>query len=191
MVPIAALIWGTLAAGATLRTFYHWHRAVVYDGHVVACAGENNCDPAMVIQATSGSTPVFANASGRVIAVTPNSVQIASQNEPVILVYENVQPQVALGESVGIGQQVALGQLVRFSVVEVYFQPGGQVALAAVEPASWLAARGQTISCKKQAVASWCAQGRKIQTPKAVANCGLKLPVPGGFMLLPVSVISE
>jgi hypothetical protein len=67
----------------------------------------------------------------------------------------------------------------------------GEPTIAAIEPASWLAARGLRVSVQKQPTNKWCETGRKITTPHQVSKCGLRLPVPASFMLLPVSVTSE
>ena len=190
--PYGPVFWTALAAGTVFRFFYHPYRSVVKDGHALKCAGAPNCDPAMVIQNYGGT--VYSNASGKVIAVGLNWIQIASQHEPVILVYEgdpSMQVQVGLGESVGIGQQIALSAQLRFSVFQVFHAQGGQLTVGAVEPSGWLAARGQRISNKSHAATIWCEGGRTIEAPGAVANCGLKLPTPNGFMLLPVSVTSQ
>lgn len=191
-LPIAALAWTGLAAGTLLRTFYHPCRALLRDGYAERCAGAPSCDPTMDLKSLVGVAPVYSVASGRVIAVGPGYLHLASQHEPVILAYEHVQQlQVTLGQNVGIGQQIGLSSVLRFSVFGVLRSGAGALSLAAIEPAAWLAARGLRISEKSHPAARWCEGGRKIQTPAAVPTCGLKLPVPSGFMLLPVSVTSE
>lgn len=192
-LPIAALLWAGAGLAAVVRVFHNPHRALVAQGHVVSCSGVS-CEPGMQVQAVGGSMPVLAGASGRVISVSPGLVQIAAAHEPVILVYESVQgfvSQVMLGQAVSIGQQIALGETFRFSVFRVQRDPAGALALVALEPASWLAARGLAVSAKKISTALWCEQGRKIQVPHEVAQCGFQLPVPSSFMLLPVSVSSS
>lgn len=193
-LPLAALVWSTLALGAGARVFYHPHRAVILSGRVVSCAGSSSCDPTMMVQSPAGQQPVFGLVSGRVIAAGPNFVHLASAHEPVILVYEGasgMQVQVALGQSVGIGQQIGLSERLRFSVFRVDRSGTGSAVLSAIEPSAWLAARGLKVSAKKHPATQWCEQGRKIQTPTQVNKCGLRVPVPASFMLLPVSVTSE
>lgn len=191
-LPLAALAWAALATGATVRTFHHPARALVQDGVVHRCAGEPGCDPSMDVKSLIGMAPVYALCSGRVIGQGPNSLHIASKHEPMILVYESLmQHAVGLGKDVGIGQQVGLANMLRFSVFAVVRQPTGQLTLSAVEPAAWLAARGLAVSVKSHPAAKWCEGGRKIVAPAGVPKCGLKLPTPASFMLLPVSVTSE
>ncbi len=191
-LPLAALAWTGLAAGTLLRTFYHPCRALIRDGYATRCAGEPNCDPTMDLKSLVGVAPVYAAASGRVIATGPNYLHLASKHEPVILAYENVQQvQVGLGADIGIGAQLGISSVLRFSVFGAVRSGSGAVSLVAIEPAAWLAARGLRVSEKSHPPGLWCEGGRKVRTPAKVPNCGLKLPVPSGFMLLPVSVTSE
>lgn len=193
------MVFGAAGAYGVFRTFYRPARAVVADGFVTACAAANGkCDPAMVIESLAGRAPVYATTSGRVIALG-QSIQIASSTEPIVQRYDfdptkGFEAQVANGQKVGIGQQIALAERVAFSVFVAWRNNDGSIKWIPNEPASWLAARGLSISVKKRSKGEgglWCDGGRKISVPGYVPNCNIRLPTPGSFMLLPVSVTTE
>lgn len=198
-VPWGALIAGGVGAAALVRTFYRPYRAVVADGYAFRCAAEGGCEPAMVIESYAGQAPVYAVTSGRVVVVAPNVVQIASKSEPTVVRYEGeiatggMQVQVGLGDEVGIGQQIGMAQRLKFSVFVAWRDAAGKIEWRPNEPASWLATHGLRISAKRRASGSakWCEGGRKLTVPQIVGNCKIKLPTPGAFMLLPVSVNME
>lgn len=176
------ILWGAAGAAALVRAFWHPARHVT-TGAPLGCPGVA-CDPSV----TLGPGALFAVTSGRVYAAAPGMLQVASSVEPVLVTYQGsgVQPAVSVGASVRLGQALG-GSSGPFSFAVQQVQPGGK--LSAIEPASWLAARGLKLS--PAASPLWCAQGRKILVPRAVASCGLRLPDPSSVMLLPVSTTTE
>jgi hypothetical protein len=197
----APYVLGAIAAVGIVKVFFRPHRAVVKVGTLGACPGPARgvkCDPSLAI-VTEPGTPVYSTVSGRVAAVGPRFIQVASLSEPVVLMYDGVTPGVANpwdrttrsqfveGQYVGRGQ--ALGEsrgTVFFSVTE--WLPGGE--LQKIDPASWLASRGQRIAAKNTGKgSSWCEQGRHIEVPAEVGRpCNLHEPDRGAFALLPVTV---
>lgn len=195
--PWAAILWGAVGVAATVRVLYHPFRAVMRDGFASKCAGEG-CDPAMTIDAFSGQSEIFAPVGGTVVAVSPTTIYVALGSEPTLLEYVGaagqLTPQVQVGERVGAGQQIGLASRVKFGVYEVARTAGGTAAIGrSIEPAAWLANHGCTVSHKKHKVsgAVWCEGGRKLVVPEAVAKCGIRLPPPNGFALLPVSATMD
>jgi hypothetical protein len=161
----------------------------------------------MLLESFEGAGPVFTPVAGRVLTVgkltgisvpgvVPHTIiRVAATHEPVVLEYRGaLQPQVAEGEKVGVGQQVALAQQVEFGVKEIRRSSSGVTSIQ-LEPASWLAARGLSISVKKHKAdtegSNWCEGGRKLRVPESAVLCNLDLPAPGGFLLLPVSASVE
>jgi len=179
------VLWGAAGAAALVRAFWNPAR-VVTDAPPLGCPGMG-CDPGLMFGPSSAS--MYAVTSGRVHAMDPTlGLQIVSRVEPVLVTYQGwtALDNLRVGQDVRLGQN--LGQALRgltFAVQQI--QPGGK--LVPLEPASWLAARG----LKPSSVASplWCAQGRKILVPRAVASCGFRLPDPSSVMLLPVSTMTE
>lgn len=187
----APYIFGALAAVAAVKTLFRPHRALVREGGVAGCPGGSGgrCDPALRISSPEG-TPVFSVLSGLVVAVGPHFVHVAARGEPVIVAYEGVMPDIREGQHVGRGQRIGeSGGKLAFLVTE--FDSGGGAHY--VDPASWLAARGQRIAARDTgAGSSWCEQGRHIEVPKAAGSaCGLHEPQRGSFALLPVTVSVE
>jgi murein DD-endopeptidase MepM/ murein hydrolase activator NlpD len=187
----APYLFGALAAVAAVKTLFRPHRALVREGGVAGCPGATGgrCDPALRV-ATPEGAPVYSVGSGLVVAVGPHFVHVAARNEPAVLVYEGVLPDVREGQHVGRGQRIGeSGGRVAFLVTEFEVDGGAHY----VDPASWLAARGQRIAARDTgAGSSWCEQGRHIEVPKAAgAACGLHEPARGNFALLPVSVTVE
>lgn len=196
-VPLGAITWAAIGGLAAFRTFYRPHRAVVRDGFALRCAAAESCDPTMTIESFIGKAPVYANSRGRVLFAGPNGIQIAAADEPTVLTYEadargGFSPQVRTGDRVGIGQQIALASRVRFGVEVIWREPDGELKRIWNEPASWLAARGQRISAKYRKAdaegSNWCEGGRRLVVPPRVGTCKIRLPTPGAFALLPVSV---
>jgi hypothetical protein len=185
-------VLGGIAALAFLKAVWRPHRAIVKEGAVAACPGPNRyniCDPTLAVSAPAG-TPVYSTVQGHVVAVGDRFVHIASRNESVVVMYDGIQPAVEEGQYVGRGQ--GLGQslgTVYFGVTQ--FNPGGQAVK--VDPASWLASRGQKIASKNTgAGTSWCEQGRHIDVPASSGRpCNLFEPEKAGFALLPVTVSVE
>lgn len=195
--PWGAIFWGTIGAAAAVRALYHPFRSVMRDGFASRCAAEG-CDPAMTIDSFSGQSELFAPVGGTVVSTSPTSIYIALGSEPTLLEYVGTDGgmvvQVTPGEKVGAGQQIGLAKRVKFAVYEVARTAQGTAAIGrAYEPASWLANHGCTVSHKKHKVsgAVWCAGGRHLVVPDTVAKCGIRLPPPNGFALLPVSATME
>ena len=195
--PWAAILWGTVGVAATVRVLYHPYRSVIRDGFASKCAAES-CDPAMTIDSFSGQSEIFAPVGGVVVAVSQTSIYIAANGEPTLLEYVaapgQMVVQVVQGERVGAGQQIGLAAKLKFAVYEIARTGSGSATLGRpYEPASWLANHGCTVSHKKHKVsgAVWCEGGRKLVVPEAVAKCGIRLPPPNGFALLPVSATME
>ena len=148
------------------------------------------CDPSLAIGVPQG-TAVYATAGGRVAVVGDRFLHLATHDEPVVLMYDGIVPSVKEGQYVGRGQQIgaAPGARVYFSVTQ--FVPGG--AAQKVDPASWLASRGQKIASTYTGPGTaWCEQGRTIEVPlEAGRACNLHEPDRGSFALLPVTVSVE
>lgn len=195
--PWGAMFWGTVGVAAAVRALYHPFRAVMRDGFPSKCSAEG-CDPTMMIDSFSGESEIYALASGTVVAASPTSIYIALNTEPTLLEYTaapgQMVAQVSAGESVGAGQQIGLASRLKFGVYEIARTQSGTAAIGRpFEPASWLANHGCHISHKAHKTSGdvWCAGGRKLVVPQAVANCGIRLPPPNGFALLPVSATMD
>jgi len=196
-VPIGALIWTALGVGAAVRTLWNPQRAVMRDAFAFRCAGAQACNTDLVLETFGEAEPVYAVTSGVVVAAQGPVVELASEVEPVVVRYQadiskgGMQLQVQPGQRVWAGQQLGLARRLAFSVVRAE-RVGGMVSWTALEPASWLATRGLRLSAKKRSVSAegpnWCEGGRRLVVPEQVAKCGMKLPAPTGYMLLPVSV---
>jgi hypothetical protein len=189
----APYVLGGIAGLALVKTLFRPHRAVVREGGVAGCPGLQSktvCDASLVIDTQPG-TAVYATAGGRAVAVGSTFLHLASASEPVILMYDGVVPDVTEGQYVGRGQQigVSLRGRVFFSVTQ--FVSGG--GIVKVDPASWLATRGQKIAASYDGPGtSWCEQGRHIEVPVSAGRaCNLYEPEKGAFALLPVSVSVE
>jgi len=195
--PWGAMFWGTIAAAATVRVLYRPFRAVMRDGFASRCAAEG-CSPNMVVDSFSGQSEIYAPVGGTVVSTTGSSIYIAIGSEPTLLEYSadpgQINVQVIPGEVVGAGQQIGLASRVRFGVYDLERTAGGGAKIGRpYEPASWLANHGCTVSHKKHKTTGevWCEGGRKLVVPATVAKCGLRLPPPNGFALLPVSATME
>ncbi len=195
--PWGAMFWGVVGVAATVRVLYHPFRAVMRDGFASKCSAEG-CDPTMTIDSFSGQSEIYAPIGGVVVAVTPGSIYLAIGSEPTLLEYtadpNQMVVQVQPGDSVGAGQQIGLAARIKFGVYEITRTQGGTASIGrAYEPASWLANHGLRISHKRHKVTGevWCAAGRHLVVPQAVAKCGIRLPPPNGFALLPVSATME
>jgi len=162
-------VLGAIAAIAGVKALFRPRRAVVKEGAISACPGQNRyriCDSTIAIDASAG-TPAYATAQGRVVAVGSHFLHIASRQEPVVLMYDGVAPTVEEGQYVGRGERVgdSMGR-VYFGVTELL--PDGTAVR--VDPASWLA----------------------IEVPtEAGRPCDLHEPDRGAFALLPVTVSVE
>lgn len=196
-LPWGAMFWGVVAAGAAVRALYHPYRAVIRDGFATKCSSES-CDPTMTIDSFSGQSEIYAPVGGVVVATTPSSVFIATSGEATLLEYtanpSEMVVQVRPGESVGAGQQIGLARRLKFGVYDIERTASGTAKLGRpYEPASWLANHGCSISHKKHKTSGevWCEGGRKLIVPQSVSKCGMRLPPPSGFALLPISATME
>lgn len=187
-MPWGALLFGGLGAAAIVRALYHPKRVVLGNARSLHCAGEAGCDPAMTLNGAA-ITGVYAMAPGTVV-VGPGSVAIVGSDESVVLNYTGLeQVQVAAGQHVGLGQQIGLGQRVRFSVhTLVPGEDGSTRVQKPYEPASWLAVHGLRPSGNVANQPQWCDANRQLNVPQQVAKCGIELPVPTAWALLPVRV---
>jgi hypothetical protein len=198
-IPVGAVVLGALGTFAAIRTLYHPHRAVVADGFVLRCVADPGCGKAMVIESYSGKSPVYATVAGRVLTANATQIILASKDEPVVVTYDadadrgGLDAAVKRGTEVGLGQQIGSASRVEYSVHAAHREPDGKVVWVPQEPASWLAARGLRVSAKRRAGAAqqWCETGRRVTVPQRVGGCGLRLPAPGSFMLLPVNITME
>jgi hypothetical protein len=186
----APYVLGAIAGVAIVKTFFRPRRAVVKEGQVEACPGspkDRPCDPSLAISTPQGS-PVYSTVSGRVAAVGDKFVLVASGSEPVVVMVDGVVPEpLEEGQYVGRGQKIGESMGVVYFGVTEFLSGGGSVA---VDPASWLASRGQRIAHKNtDPGSSWCEGGRHIEVPgSAGRGCDLHEPDKGGFALLPVTV---
>ena len=189
-VPLTAWLLGVAGTAAFVRAVWNPHRAVVKEGEAASCPAEGGgCRPTIVIQAAPG-TPVYAVGHGKVVSVGDDWTHIELSGEPVILYY-SIGSSLAEGKTVWRGKkigEVPQGGQIEFGVWEVT-----QQGVVALEPASWLAARGYKLATKLTGNGDqWCEKGRKILVPKqAHQTCGLKLPQAASFGLLPVSIQEE
>lgn len=195
-VPFGTWAFGAVGALCLLRGLWNPHRAVVHEGSVESCPGPVGgvCMDVLALSAPEGSS-VYSLASGTVIAVGDRFVHIQASNEPVIVHYFGVVPDVEPGQHVGPGRRIgtALGTApVELGVTEVV-RRNGQTALVPVEPRSWLAARGFSLTVKSTPTSGeWCGPGRHITVPTEVhTGCGLENPAKARFALLPVSITQE
>jgi len=195
--PWGAMFWGAVGVAATVRVLYHPFRAVMRDGFPSKCSAEG-CDPTMTIDSFSGQSEIYALGAGVVVATTPGSIYVALNSEPTLLEYtadpNQMVTQVQAGESVSAGQQIGLASRLKFGVYEIARTAAGTASIGRpFEPASWLANHGLRVSHKKHKTSGdvWCSGGRHLVVPQAVAKCGIRLPPPNGFALLPVSATME
>lgn len=196
--PYGAFFWGGLAGLALFRALYHPWRALLKDGFASRCSGDGGaCDPSMTLTSFSGQTEVYTPVRAVVVSSAPGSVILVPNDEAVVLEYRGdvstFLTQVATGQQVGAGQQIGLASTVSFAVWQLQRSPSGTAQMgAAIEPASYLATHGAKISAKEHASSTaslWCSAGRKLVVPQAASSqCGITLPPPSGYALLPVSV---
>jgi hypothetical protein len=185
-------VLGAIALAAGVRTLFWPHRAVVREGGVAACPGKNAynvCDPTLPIDTPDGAA-VYSVVTGRVVAVGPGFVHLASRHEPVVVYYDDVLVDVGEGQYVGRGQRIGTSRGRLYFGVQQWI-PGGE--LVNVEPASWLAARGNRIAARYTGGGSdWCEQRRHISVPRSAgAPCQFHEPDSSAFALLPVTVEVE
>jgi hypothetical protein len=190
-IPASTFVLGALGTLFLVRGVWNPLRAVVKKGDVASCPGPDSlgvCHQTVAINTPPGS-PVLSAGGGKVVSIGPDWVHVQVANEPVILFYQGVKPSVGLGANLWRGQKLgdASGQ-VSFGVWEII-----NGALLAIEPSSWLAARGYRIAGSSTGPEDlWCEQRRHILVPKSAhQTCKLKNPSAAGFALLPVSIEQE
>jgi len=189
MGSLGVLVWSALGGLAAHRALVRPVRAVFDEGEVTACPGGTGCAPTLGIRSTRGAAPVYALVSGTATRVAPDRVELTSRYEPVIVSYFGaLAPTVAPGESVRAGAVIGHTEAVNLGVSQIQRLAGGALRTAAVEPASWLAARGLRAATRLRPGTLWCQGGRMLLVPQEVARCGMRLPEPSGFSLLPVTV---
>lgn len=184
-----AVAWGAVGLGCLIRAVFRANRAVVKEGTVLRCAGDPNsfgvCDPGDVIETAPGE-PVYSTGKAEVVAVGPYFVHLAVENDPVVLAYEGLEPEVEVGQYVGVGQRIGTSDG-RVSFIVTQFKPGG--AAEYVPPSAWLAVRGMRLVVKNEETEQYCTGGREIVVPQANKKaCGLRSPDKAKFALLPVTV---
>lgn len=192
-VPYGAIALAALGGFGVFRTFYRPHRAVLKDGFALRCPASIGCEPSVTVESYGGAVAMYAVAGGRVLRADNTGIEIALKYEPVVVRYEGgTNLQVRRGDTVGAGQQIGYAQRASFSVWQAQ-REGGNVRWIPIEPSSWLAARGMQLTARKRSggATQWCEGGRRVSVPQKVGQCGIKLPTPGSFMLLPVSVSME
>ena len=187
---VGAVVWGALGLACVVRGFVRPIRAVVKEGSIVRCAGDKNaygtCDPVDTIETAVGE-PVFSVGSAKVVEVGQYYVQLLIQNDAVVVMYEGLEPDVEVGQYVGVGQQIGVSDG-KVSVLVTQFKPNGVVEY--VPPSAWLAVRGLRLVLNNTGSEEpYCAGGREIIVPAAAKKvCDLKSPRKAKFALLPVSV---
>lgn len=195
--PYGAFFWGAVASVAVFRALYHPWRALLKDGFASRCSGDTGCDPSMQLTSFEGQTEVMTPVRAVVAVAAPGSVLLIPNDEAVVLEYRgdvsSFLTQVATGQQLGAGQQIGLASTVTFAVWQLQRTASGAASMGkAIEPASYLATHGAKISAKyhdSSSTTAWCNAGRKLVVPQAVASqCGITLPAPSGYALLPVSV---
>jgi len=197
-VPFATWAFGGLGALALVRGLWNPHRALTKSANLEACPGRGPggvCYDTLAL-AAQPDEPVYSVGSGEVMAVGDRWLHIQLSNEPVILHYYGVTPDVRLGQQVGRGKKIGVTRAdgpLEFGVVEVVREADGGAALASVEPRSWLAARGESLTVKKMANPNvWCGPGRHVSVPADVhMGCHLRNPAQTKFALFAVSVTQE
>ena len=199
-IPWSAVIAAGLGVAAGVRALYLPNRAITRRGYVRSCATTSGCDASMVID--TGGGPVYSVTAGTVIFGGAQLVAVAADLEDVLLMYDwrgsdtNASDLkmaqssfVSPGSHVSAGKQIGTGGLVRFSVQKLIRSPSGVSFGGSYEPASWLAVRGLKVSEKATpGSGQWCEGGRNLSVPQSVAKCGLELPAPSSWSLLPVQV---
>lgn len=184
---IGVVVWGALGALCVFRGFFRATKAVVNTGAIKRCASPNSfgvCDPMDQIDTAVGES-VFATAPSEVAYVGSNVVHLVSQNEPVILMYEGLTPDVEVGQHVGTGEKIGESQGRIYFGVTQYRQNG---VAQFVPPSAWLAVRGCKLVVNNTGDENlYCAQGREIIVPDEQV-CVMKSPEKAGFALLPVTV---
>jgi hypothetical protein len=191
MASVTTVLCAALGAGALVRAFYHPARALIQDGFVSQCAGsDTSCDPHLTVDGSMGSQPVYAVVGGVIVAAGPDWVALVPNHEAVVLTYGNLTDVAPAGSKVGVGQMIGRSPRLSFGVSRIDRDAAGSVKLTPYEPTSWLAVRGLGVSVKSRHSGQnlWCEGGRTLSVPQQVGRCGIALPAPSAWALLPVSV---
>lgn len=193
-VPWTSLIFGGLAGVLAYRGLIRPSRSVVQDGYATACPGEG-CRQTVQITSATGKSPIYSVVSGNVLEAG-SEVVIAASTEPVLVSYSQMpdaQLMVRAGDRVAVGQLIGYASQVSFGVSQIkQTSTSGQFVSQALEPTSWLSSRGLSLSRRgRKGTQQWCESGRTMTIPESVLNCGVDLPKPSSFLLLPVQVQTE
>lgn len=185
-IPVATWVFGALAGACLVRGLWNATRAVAGQAKLVGCPGGAGCNPTVSLDVKGD---LYSACSGTVVSVGDTWVQIAADDEPVVLGYFGLAPSVVVGQGVGRGQPVGSAHgHVGFGVWAV----SGQ-ALSPIEPTSWLASRGFALAADMgnplPGTELWCGGGSKIVVPPDVHNvCKFGMPAQPDFLLFPVSI---
>jgi hypothetical protein len=193
---IGTWVWSGIAALSAYRALVRPARAVFDSGEITDCpAASRGCEPSLGVRSVMGPAPVYALVSGVVSRVVPGSlVELTSKYEPVVVSYVGPMTLNAAGVQVAPGQVIRAGQIIGqaasigVAVSQLTRLADGTLALAPMEPTSWLASRGLRAGTKLVDGVKWCQGGRSLVVPQDVAQCGLRIPEPPGFSLLSVNV---
>jgi murein DD-endopeptidase MepM/ murein hydrolase activator NlpD len=205
--PFATWVFGGAGALLMLRGLWNPHRALTKSGTLSRCPGPTMGGFSETLQlAVADGEPVYSVGSGTVIASGDTFVHIQLSNEPVVIYYLGVMPDVAPGQHVMRGRKIgyATGGMVDCGVMGLGHADDGERTDASnwnlsspgavfydVEPRSWLAVRGYEPTVKPMAeTTAWCGPGRHISVPQDVHR-QLSMPEKASFALLPVSVTEE
>lgn len=188
-LPLSAAVWSVLGGFAAYRALVRPTRAVFDQGEVTACPGGAGCARGLAIRSSRGIAAVYALVSGTVTRVAGDRIELASSVEPVLVSYQGISTaSVAVGQAVKAGQPIGQAAELTLSVAQIQRYADGRLGTVGIEPASWLASRGLRPAARTTPGALWCQAGRSLVVPQDVARCGLRLPDPPGFSLLPVTV---
>lgn len=189
-IPWAALAWAVAAGFAGSRALVRPHRGrLTAGGAPVRCSGGAGCTPGLAI-ATGPDQAVLSPVNGRVTRVG-STVDVVADSEAVTLRYSGLRPSVQAGQRVRNGETIGVASEFTFAVSRMLRDSAGKLTEESLVPSAWLAARGMAIAARKTPSTQWCGQGRRLVVPAEVGRCGMKLPEPARFALLPVSVSME
>ena len=203
-VPFATWAFGGMGVLMAFRGLWNPHRAIARSGSVAACPGPSPGGFSRTLDLTvPQGEPIYSVGSGTVVAVGDDFVHVQLSNEPVVVYYIGLAPDVVPGQHVSRGRRIgeATGATIGFGVMQLgnASDPSGatqwalsnpQATFYDVEPRSWLAVRGFSLTVKRTEGTSWCGPGRHISVPSDVHQ-QLHMPDKASFALLPVSVTEE
>ncbi len=187
--PVALVAWTAAGLLAGHRAFVRPARAVVAVGSIARCPGGPGCASGLTVDSAAGVAEVYALVRGTIVRAAAGRIELASAVEPVIVVYEGAfLPTVHVGQAVAPGEVLTRAGSITLSVTQYERLGDGSLRAFWLEPTSWLAARGLRPATKLTGGTGWCLGGRTLAVPQDVARCGLRLPAPAAFALLPVNV---